>query len=139
MGKVVAIDEILSDLVDDFAPVRLSVDQFRPTINLHDRLWSRIKTHLASKPNEKPVTLRGKKYIVEIDACQPARKVKPLAAVFEKLKKLFGTKRYYELVQFPVTPIDALLDDEHRGEYIDTTQTGPRKILSVELIVPKAA
>ena len=143
MAKAVTpIAGILAELVDTFAPLRLQVDQFRPTLNAHDRLWDRIKLHLAAQPNEKPVTLKGAKYQIEIDACQPQRKVKPLAAVYERLKKLFGAKRFWELVTFPVTPIDAMYsDDDQKKNFIDTTQTGARKILGISLIdgVAKAA
>jgi hypothetical protein len=140
--SVTPIEGILAELVDDFAPLRIAVDHFRTTSNLHDRLWEKIKVHLAKHPGDKTVTLCGNKYVIEVDACQPKRVVKPLAAVYERLKKLFGAKRFWELVTFPVTPIDAMFsDDEQKKNFIDTSQTGARKIISVELIdgVAKAA
>ena len=125
--------DILGELVDQFAPVRQQVDDFRPTQNLHDKLWKQIKTHVAGHPGNKSITLKGNHYEIELDACQMERTVIAKPTVFEKLKKLFGAKRFWELVSFPVTPIDAMFsrDDEQTKNFIETTQTGYRKIVSI--------
>jgi len=54
--------------------------------------------------------------------------------VFEKLKKLFGTARFWGMVTFPVTPLDALCDEEQKKDSIETTPTGARKIVSASLV-----
>ena len=133
--------DILSELVDQFAQVRQKVDEFRPTQNLHDRLWKQIKPHLEKYPTNKPLALKGGKYVIELDACQWERKVKPVAAVFERLKKIFGAKRFWELISFPVTPLDAMFDrdDQQLKNFVETSQTGSRKILSVTQIDGPAA
>jgi hypothetical protein len=84
--KVTSIRAIDPELVDNFARVRIHYDAFRPTANLHDKLWARVHAHLADHPNGKPATLKGNEYVIEIDACQTARAVMGVAAVYERLK-----------------------------------------------------
>ena len=55
-----------------------------------------------------------------------------MTAVFEK--PLLGPTRFWGMATFPVTPLDALCDYEQKKGFIETTQTGARKILSVSLI-----
>jgi len=131
MAKAAAVQSIdpLAELVDQFAPVRLAIEDFRPTQNLHDRLWVRLKVHLEG-PQNQPITLKGKLYQVSLTESQIERTVKPSA--MERLKKVFGAKRFWELVHFPLKPLDAMFDDEQRKNFVETTQTGPRKIASVE-------
>jgi hypothetical protein len=133
--------DILAALVDQYAPVRIQVDQFRPTSNLADRLWKSIKKHIADRPKDKPTTLIGLKYVIELDACELDNEVIAKESVFATLRKLFGASRFWQLVTFPVTPIFALLgeDDKQLKDLIATTQTGSRKILSVHLIDGPAA
>jgi hypothetical protein len=128
--------DILGALVDQFAPVRMQCHGFRPTQITHDRLWKSIKPYLAERPNDKSLTLSGLKYVVELDSCQIENKVVRKPSVFERLKKLFGAKRFWSLVEFPVTPVFGLLgaDDEQVKNFVETTQTGYRKILSCGLI-----
>jgi hypothetical protein len=133
----------LAELVDQFAPVREQVDQFRPILNLHDRLWERIKPHLHEKPGNQVVTLQGAQYKIEISECAMQRQVKPSA--MDKLKKVFGAKRFWAILapKFPVTSIDAMLNSEQSKGFLEETQTGARRIMSVARIdgpaAPKAA
>jgi len=110
------------------------VIQARPFINLHDRLWENLKKtpQFKDAAANQPLTLRGSLWRIELDARQPERKVKPVAAVFERLKTLFG-KRFWELISFPVTPIDSMLGDDEKlkSKLIETHQAGSRKILSI--------
>ena len=137
MAKAVQIVDALTALVDLYAPVRVECDKFRPTQNTADRLWKQIKPYLEGRPNDQPTTLTGSKYVIELDACQIVREVKiSKPGVFDRLKKAFGAKRFWELLSFPVTPIDALYDKDapEIGELISSAQTGYRKILSVRQI-----
>ena len=134
MAKVQQITDIPNEILDWFAEDRLAVEAFKPTQNSYDRGWARVKLALQVNPANKPVTLKGKKYTVEIAACEMQRKVRAVASVFEKLKKLFGTARFWGMVTFPVTPLDALCDEEQKKDSIETTPTGARKIVSASLV-----
>lgn len=141
MAKANPASDLLSELVDHFGALRLKVDEFRPTLNEHDRTWEKLKAQIADYPNEKPIKLKGRHYEIDLDARANERKVIVKPPVFERLKKLFGAKRFWELVKFPVTPIDAMFqrDDEQVKNFIAETQTGPRKILAVRLLDDPAA
>src|SRR5271169_938780 len=107
MGKSAAAAtktvDILAALVDQYAPVRIQCDQFRPTQNLCDRIWKQIKPDLEGPLQDEPTTLTGVKYAIELDACQLEREVRiAKPSVFDRLKKAFGTKRFFELLWFPV-------------------------------------
>ena len=88
MAKVQQITDIPNEILDQFAEDRLAVEAFKPTQNSYDRGWARVKLALQVNPANKPVTLKGKKYTVEIASCEMQRKVRAVASVFEKLKKL---------------------------------------------------
>jgi hypothetical protein len=127
-------------LVDEFAPIRLQVEQFRPIQNHHDRLWEKLKVYLENRPADKPAILKGTKYEIHLTECATKRHVLPKA--LDTLKRVFGIKRWRELVAnaFPVTPIDALLRPEQQNGIVETRQDGARRIAQViEIDGPAAA
>ncbi len=61
------------------------------------------------------------------------RVVKSVAAVFDARKTIFG-KKFGEYVSFPIGSVDAPVGAGKIGEYVDSSQTGARKTLSVSPI-----
>lgn len=132
MGKLAAIQsDPLPDLIDQFAPLRLQVEANRPVENQAERLWQKIKPFLEKYPGDKPVILKGRKYQLHVTECGMKRHVLP--AAIEKLKKVFGFKRFSEIVAnaFPVGPIDAMLTSEQQAGMVVERQDGNRRIAQV--------
>jgi hypothetical protein len=133
MGKLLQMaDDRLSELVDQLAPLRILRDAFSPTENEYQRVWEKIKPLMKDRAAGETLTLKGKCFEIELTECATERRVKPLEKVYDALKKLFGAKRYYSMLGFPVTPIDALVGKPiATAEYMDETQTGARKFIRV--------
>lgn len=141
MGKVVPINDVSAELVDEFAPVRLAVAAFGPTTNAHDRLRKRTKVQLDRRPGTQPATLGAHNYGMEIAACEMEGMVKPLAEALARPKKIIGAKATANFISFPVTPIEALRsrNDAQTESFIDGTQSLARTQKENKMITAKTS
>jgi hypothetical protein len=132
----------LAELIDSFGPLRLQVEQFAPIKNQAESIWKRIRPHLSQYPNNKPVVLTGNKYEITLGICALDHQVKP--SMLERVKKLFGAKRFRELAAaaFPLGVLEekTKVDGLNIADFVEESQTGSRRITSVvEIEAPQTA
>ncbi len=116
--------------VDEFGELSRRVTEFAPVAARHKQLKELISSWFEDSPSE-PCSAQGKLYRVDLGPRSNERKITNM----RKLYRLIGVSKFLDWCTFPLSAVDRLTTDT--SSFLETTQTGPRKVTAVLLAAAK--
>lgn len=127
-------NEQLRQCADEFGELSRQKAAFAPVETRLKKLKEIFAEEYADQPGEM-CEIEGRIYRVQITPCALERKITNM----RRLYRLLGVSKFLEWCTFPLSAVDRLTADQ--SSFVETTQTGPRKVTAVLLAAakPKAA
>lgn len=117
-------------VIDEFGDLQAKVDAFKPTRERHAVIREQIASWYSRAPGTQPFLELGSRYALQVSECTNERSIFSMAHLFRKL----GLDTFLKLCKFPLAAVDVAVPQAEHNDFIEETQTGPRKIK----VVPRA-
>lgn len=119
--------------VDEFGDLAELIRKFKPTLDRHEQLRKEMLGWYADLPADKSFAVPGARYVVTIGEKADERRILNPKALLKRL----GAAIFWKAVRIPLAEVDRHIAEVDRGEFVEKTQTGPRKVSAAAL--PQAA
>ena len=119
-------------IIDEYGELSRRVSSFAPVLAQQKKLKETIASWYEDQPDS-PCEADGKLYRVQISPCATERKITNM----RRLYRLIGVGKFLDWCTFPLSAVDRLTSDQ--SSFIESTQTGPRKITAVLIEAAKPA
>jgi hypothetical protein len=121
-------------IVDEYGEIRRKIAEFKPVPDRGTVLAGIIQGWFADLPAAEGSIADGYRYQVHISPREKQRSILDIA----KLYRLFGVKRFLQLVKIPLEVLEKELPAADHGKYIGEAKTGKRRLTPVIKSIPFA-
>jgi hypothetical protein len=129
LQQLLAVDGVaLPDLVDRYAEARALADAATKELE-EAKAALYVAAEVSAKPLDQAIVLVGRRFQVQLSACQKERVYKPEA--MRALHELIGSTML-DLVNLPLAKLDAIIPADARSRYVETRLGTTRKTSIVE-------
>jgi len=139
MPKVEAINRKppawrVAEIVDEIGRLKVKLDAVKPDADRYDELRKLIQGWHSDADPAKEFLLQGTAYTVEVSACSIERTIKS----YPRLLKRLGAKVFYSIIRVALGELDKLIPEAERAAYLDSKQSGPRRVTPAAIPMEKA-
>lgn len=119
-------------IVDEYGALRRKITEFKPAADRATVLAGIIQSWFADLHPAEGSIAEGYRYQVQVSPREKQRSILDMA----KLYRLFGVKRFLELVRIPLEVLDKELPAADHPKYVIAARTGKRKLTPVLKPIP---